>query len=134
MGLKYILDTHALIWYLEGNLRLGAAAKAAMDDPISDLILPIIALAEAVDIVDKGRTGITDVSVLLDRVLNDPRIEIHPLTFDVLKHSLAATAVPEMHDRLIVATALFLQSLGHQTALLTKDNQILASALVPVVW
>lgn len=134
MALKYILDTHALIWYLEGNLRLGAAAKAVMDDPASELILPIIALAEAADIVDKGRTRITDVSILLDRVLNDPRIEIHSLTFDVLEQSLAAAAVPEIHDRLIVATALRLQSLGHRVALLTKDNQILAAALVPVVW
>ncbi len=123
-----------MIWYLEGNLRLGAAAKAVMDDPVSELILPIIALAEAVDIVDKGRTRITDVSILLDRVLNDPRIEIYSLTFEVLEQSLAATAVPEIHDRLIVATALRLQSLGHGVALLTKDNQILTAALVPVVW
>ncbi len=134
MALKYILDTHALIWYLEGNSRLGSAATVVMNDSSSEMVLPIIALAEAVDIVAKGRTAIPSVSDLLGDITGDSRIEIHSLTFDVLEQSLTATAVPEIHDRLIVATALRLQSLGHQTALLTKDNQIVAAALVPVVW
>ncbi|MDB9307419.1 hypothetical protein PN471_01880 [Aphanizomenon sp. CS-733/32] len=31
--MKYVLDTHALIWFLEGNLKLGANAKAILCDP-----------------------------------------------------------------------------------------------------
>lgn len=63
---KYVLDTHALIWYLEGNPRLGQAARDVIDDADSELVLPIIALAEAVFIVEHGRTGIPDVQSLLD--------------------------------------------------------------------
>jgi PIN domain nuclease of toxin-antitoxin system len=47
MAHKHVLDTHALVWHLEGNPRLGPQAKKAIDDPLSNLILPIIALAEA---------------------------------------------------------------------------------------
>jgi PIN domain nuclease of toxin-antitoxin system len=106
MALKQILDTHALIWYLEGNPRLGNAAKMAMMNPLSEMVLPIIALAEAIDIVHKGRTRIPTVSDLLSEIISERRIEIYPLNYDVLQQSLTAAAVREMHDRLIVATAL----------------------------
>lgn len=58
MAVRFVLDTHALVWYLEGSTRLSAAAKSIMDDPASEMVLPAIALAEAVHIVDKGRTSI----------------------------------------------------------------------------
>ncbi len=31
----YVLDTHALVWYLAKDPRLGAQAEAIMDDPSS---------------------------------------------------------------------------------------------------
>jgi PIN domain nuclease of toxin-antitoxin system len=46
--MKYILDTHALIWFLEGNARLSPIVKAILSDASSELILPAIALAESV--------------------------------------------------------------------------------------
>jgi hypothetical protein len=42
-NMKYILDTHALIWFLEGNSRLGLNAKEILADSSSELILPAIA-------------------------------------------------------------------------------------------
>jgi PIN domain nuclease of toxin-antitoxin system len=134
MANKHVLDTHALIWYLEGNPKLGAAAQAVMDDPVSELALPAIALAEAMYIVAKGRTAIPTVPDLLNDVMGDDRIEILPLTLPILQESLRASGVPEMHDRLIVATALYLEGLGHTAAILTKDTEINASALVRSVW
>ncbi len=134
MATKYIVDTHALIWYLESNPRLGPAAKAVLDNPASELVLPAIGLAEALHIVEKGRTNIFSVAALLADVANDSRITLYPLTLPVLKVSLTATAVPEIHDRLIVATGLYLHSLGETVAILTKDNAIISAALLPVVW
>jgi PIN domain nuclease of toxin-antitoxin system len=46
--MKYVIDTHALIWFLEGNSRLGANAKAIISNPDSLLIIPATTLAEAV--------------------------------------------------------------------------------------
>lgn len=134
MANKYVLDTHALVWYLEGSSRLGSSAKTVMNDPASKMILPMIALAEAIDIVDKGRTKILSVTDLLNDTNSEKRIQIYPLTIAVLKQSLSAGTVPEMHDKLIVSTALHLQSIGNKIALLTKDHAIIASALVPVLW
>lgn len=134
MASKYIVDTHALVWYLESSPRLGLAAKAILDDPASELVFPMIALAEAVDIVDKGRTKIASVPILFNRVLGDPRIELLPFDLDTLQTSLQARTVPEMHDRLIVAARLLLQERGEKVAILTKDVSITNSALLPVIW
>ena len=134
MATKYILDTHALIWHLEGNKLLGAAAKRVIDDPASELVLPIIALAEAVFVVEKGRTAIPSVKDLLNDVKADARIEIHPLNEDILDESLSLTAVPEIHDRLIVATGVYLQTGGENIKILTKDNEIVLSKILKVTW
>jgi PIN domain nuclease of toxin-antitoxin system len=41
MANEFVLDTHALVWFLEGNARLGNDARAAMQDPATVLFLPI---------------------------------------------------------------------------------------------
>jgi hypothetical protein len=53
---------------------------------------------------------------------------------EVLQQSLQAEPVPEMHDRLIIATGLYLQSLGEQVEILTKDASMIDAALLAVVW
>ena len=134
MATKHVLDTHALVWYLEGNPRLGKAARAAIEEPDADLVLPIIALAEAAFIVERGRTAIPTVAALLQRVLGDGRIDIHPLTWDVFEQSLTLTTVPEMHDRLIAATALHLLEMGHAVTLLTADRVLATVQPALVIW
>ncbi len=130
----HVLDTHTLIWHLEGNPKLGNSARATLDDQNSRLVLPVIALEEAVDIVRKGRTSLNSVSELLQDVFDDTRIEIESLTVDILLESQNALVVPEMHDRLITATALSLEKQGFQVAMLTKDPDIIASSLVKIIW
>jgi PIN domain nuclease of toxin-antitoxin system len=134
MANKYVLDAHAVIWHLEANSRLSRTAKSILADPASDLVLPAITLAEAVYVVEKGRTRIPSAQALLDGVLADPRIDVYPLNLDVLLASVAAKAVPELHDRLLVSTALLLQSSGHVVSLVTKDQSIVHSGLVAVTW
>ncbi len=131
---KYVADTHGLIWYIEGNPKLGKQAKVVFDNSNSVLVLPIIALAEAIDVVQKRRTSIPDVLTLLNRVFADSRIVIEPLTIDILQESLNATAVPEMHDRFIITSALILEKQGFEVGVLTKDQSIIDSKLVTVIW
>lgn len=134
MATKYILDTHALIWHLEGNSLLGAAAKRIIGDPNSDLVLPVIALAEAMFIVEKGRSAIPKVQDLISDVTNDKRIDIYPLTAGILEESSSLTVIPEIHDRLILATGFYLQNLGEVVEIVTKDSEITASSVLPICW
>ncbi|HVK02560.1 MAG TPA: PIN domain-containing protein [Armatimonadaceae bacterium] len=131
--MKYVVDTHALIWYLAGNPRLGTDAARALSHPASELILPAIALAEVCWIVARRATGVAvgDVLAALDA---DPRLSIHPLDRAVIERSEALAGIAEMHDRQIAATALLLIDRGEAAALLAADANITASGLVPVVW
>lgn len=136
MAHKYILDTHALIWFLEGNKRLSQPAKLIMAASDTEMVLPLIALAESVIIIEKGWTTISDVSQFLTRVYADPRIEIYPLALDIFERSLTpeGMSIPEMHDRFIVSTGLHLKDLGHTVEILTKDESITDAGVLPVLW
>jgi PIN domain nuclease of toxin-antitoxin system len=132
--MKYILDTHALIWFLEGSTRLGANANAILSEATNELVLPAIALAEAVWIISRGKTSISSVETLLQIVNLDPRVVIHPLDQTVIEKTIQLSTINEMHDRQIVATALVIQAQGEKVALLTCDQNITAANLIPIVW
>jgi PIN domain nuclease of toxin-antitoxin system len=130
----YVLDTHALLWFVQGDQRLGARAAMVLADPLSNLRIPVIALAEACWIVEHGRTKIASVEDLLDAVDRDPRQAPVSFSREILNFGLGLLSIREMHDRQIVATALYLQAQGHQVTLRTRDENITAAGVVPVAW
>jgi PIN domain nuclease of toxin-antitoxin system len=136
MASSFVLDTHALLWFLEGNRRLGNRARRAIAAPENHLIVPVIVLAEASIIIEQRRTKIPSVAHLLETLGRDLRFEVYPLSLDVFRRSLSAEAgrIPELHDRLIVATALHLLALGQKVALITRDHSLSEADLLPVVW
>lgn len=136
MANKYILDTHALIWYLEGNPKLGQQAKITMDAADSLMVLPLIAVAEASFLIERGRIGIPSVADLLKDIFEDKRIEIFPLTWNVFERSLSAEGlrIPELHDRFIVSTGLHLQDLGDTVKIITRDQAITSAGVLSVLW
>jgi PIN domain nuclease of toxin-antitoxin system len=134
MATDFVVDAHALVWFLEGNSRLGSAAKSAMNDPASVLHLPIIALAEACWVVEKKRCAIPDMKDLLHDVDNDSRIILVPFDRHLLDFSCTLNSIQEMHDRIIAATLLALQATGVAASLLTRDPDIKASGIGPIIW
>ena len=133
--MTYVVDTHALLWFLIGSARLGAGTRKALEDPEQPFVLPATALAEACWIVERGRiptiAGPAQVIAALDA---DDRFTIAPLDRRVVERANGLTAIGEMHDRQIAATALLRIDRGERTALLTCDNDIAASEVVPIHW
>lgn len=131
----YIIDTHALLWYLDNSNRLGKRAGEILNDRSARFWLPAIALAEALFILEKGR-GQYSLSErrLLTSVRADSRIRTIALGQRILDLTLHCKSIDEMHDRQIVATALFIQSRGFDVAVLTKDADITQSGLVDCAW
>jgi len=74
------------------------------------------------------------VGTLLADVDADPRILVIPLDRAILDRAMNLATIPEMHDRLIVSTALLRAETGVPTAVLTCDTQITDAGLVPIVW
>ncbi|MDH6061951.1 PIN domain-containing protein [Chrysosporum bergii ANA360D] len=132
--MKYVIDTHGLIWFLEGNSRLSTTAKAILSQADAQLIIPTTTLAEAVWVVEQGKTSIPDPKDIISVVQADPRVVIYPFDQEVLAMTLKLSAINEMHNRQIAATAIILASKGEDVRLLTCDKNLTDSGLVAVVW
>ena len=129
--MRYIVDTHALVWYLIDDTRLGTGAKQVLDNPSTLLVIPTVVLAEAKHISERKRIPLS-FDEIMQTIAADPRITIFPLDVFVV------AGMPgnlDIHDALIVATAFAAQKLfAEEMAILTRDELITASRLLPVVW
>jgi PIN domain nuclease of toxin-antitoxin system len=127
----YATDTHPLVWLLEGNPRLSSAARSAFGEADAQMIIPSIVLVEIKFLFARRRITI-DVPMTLAHIAATPNCLIYPL--DELIVERLPTSL-NIHDAIIVATALVHQDvLGETIALITKDAEIVASGLVPVLW
>jgi len=133
--MTYVLDAHALLWFLEGNPKLGASAKEILSNNQATFVLPCIALAEVCRVISQGRSSLKNVSDLLAAVRQDQRISVMPLDMDVIERSLAPdlSSIKEMHDQLIVATGL-LVALHDTVKVVTSDRNIAGAGLLEVIW
>lgn len=135
MSKIFVVDTHTLLWFLDNYKKLGQVAAQILSDPHSLLILPAIALSEALFILEKGRTPFTITEQeLLQAVKDDKRFTVMPLDESVVRQTILCKSVPEMHDRQIVATALLAQAAGTPVAILTRDENIQNCGLVQTLW
>jgi len=128
-----VVDTHGLVWFLEGNARLGANAKAILDTTEDTLVLPATVIAEACWMIQRGKTSIPSTEALFTAIDVDARFQIVPLDRATIEKSNSLTSIPEMHDRQIVAAALLLIEAGETVSLITQDGIITASGLVSIV-
>ena len=120
----YVLDTHVLIWYFTGSRRLKMEIKEKIDETRSRggrLLVPTIVLAEALAIAEKGKVEF-DFEGLYHLTRKEEEFEIVSFSSKFLKRRLLKTKIPEIHDRIIVATAKF-----YRAGILTKDKIILKS-------
>ena len=80
------------------------------------MLIPTIVLAEALNIAAKERV-VFDFQQLYQLVRDEPEFEIAEFGVEIFDETLRVSAVPEIHDRVIVATARF-----YGADLLTKDG------------
>jgi PIN domain nuclease of toxin-antitoxin system len=69
MAEQFVVDAHALIWFLEANPKLGSAAQQALVDPSSRILLPAIALAEFVARGEKVALLTADANITTARIV-----------------------------------------------------------------
>lgn len=127
----YVLDTHALIWHLSSDSRLGGDASAALVDPTARIVIPAMALIEIAYLALRGR-----VPVSLDDVLQfislDPRCSIKAVD-EIVAAKLPAGL--NVHDAVICATTLAVsESEAEPVRLLSRDREIIASGVVSTIW
>jgi PIN domain nuclease of toxin-antitoxin system len=115
--MKFLLDTHVLLWAAGQPDRLPAAARRLLDDPRNE---PIFSSASLWEIAIKSGLGRDDFQVnarLLRRGLLDNGYGELPITSE---HAVAIDGLPPIHkdpfDRILVA-----QSMVEGITLLTSD-------------
>ena len=127
----YVLDTHPVVWFLEASPRLSTAAKAAMNDPTAEIVVPSIVLVEIKFLYAKKRTSI-NVEVVQRDLVTATNCVVYPLDEQVV--SLLPTSL-NIHDAIIVATALVYRDiLRRPVALVTKDSEITRLGSVQTIW
>ena len=127
----YVTDTHPFVWYLADDARLGSNARMAFDRADSGeatIIIPAVALAEAVYLAERGRIE-TKAELMFGIVENALNYRVYPLDLTIVKKSWELKKLLEIHDKSIVATA---KHLGFE--LITKDGKITGSGYVRTIW
>ena len=106
--MKYLLDTHALLWFLKGDKKLSAKARGLIDNPGNRKFLSIASLWEiAIKVSLRKLVLDKPFEKLFPEQLHFNRIEILDITVDNLAK---LTTLPFHHrdpfDRLIIAQAI----------------------------
>lgn len=124
--MKYILDTHTLIWFLQGNGALSQVAKRIIEETESQKYVSIGSIWEiAIKVsLEKLVLAKTLEDFLFD--LSQTKIAILPIK---LSHTLRLSKLEFVHrdpfDRLIIA-----QSIEENMEVLTQDTKFPAYNIV----
>lgn len=117
--MNLLLDTHALLWWLEENPTLSANARAAILNPKS---IVYVSVATAWEMSIKIASGKLTLSYPhgLERLFAENQLQVLPIE---LRHAIAAAELPKHHndpfDRMLIAQAQ-LESL----TLVTRDRAL----------
>jgi len=105
--MRVLLDTHALLWWLDGDKRLGKRARTAIADERTTVL---VSAASAWEITTKARLGklpgAVEVAADVGACLRSQRFDALDIT---MAHAQRAGALPGAHrdpfDRMLIAQA-----------------------------
>jgi PIN domain nuclease of toxin-antitoxin system len=124
-----VLDTHAWIWWRSDPSRLGRRAKKEIDGA-KRLGLSAISVWELSMLVRKKRLELDrDLLEWAEGALEDPRLELLPLTPAVAVLGSELEIQGDPGDRIIAATALLAGA-----TLVTKDARLQGYGPLKTVW
>jgi len=100
---RLLLDTHAFLWWVGDDARLGAAEREAVRDGGNDVLL---SAASVWEMAIKQALGRLQAPAAVSTVVDDLGIERLPIRFE---HAEATRLLPPLHrdpfDRMLVAQA-----------------------------
>jgi predicted nucleic acid-binding protein len=126
---SFVTDTQALVKFMMGKKVINDKSHRAYqsaDKGKATIIIPAIVLMEMLYLFEKNRI---DVGLLqTEELFKSQNYQFEPLNFDILKTASEINDIPELHDRLIAATARYLK-----LPLITNDPVIEDSKFVTIL-
>jgi PIN domain nuclease of toxin-antitoxin system len=127
--MKYLIDTHVFIWFMDGNSSFSPIAKSIMLDKNNEIVISIASLWEISIKTSIGKLPISRKYNEISDVLYDNLIEILPLTF---AHTVENNRLPFHHrdpfDRIIAAQAI-VENMDFISADAAFDNYFVGQAI-----
>lgn len=127
----YVTDTHAFVWFLAKDRRLGGKARGIFlqaDKGETQIVVPSVVLMETLRICEKHKVELKFVEVL-DKVRGALNYPVYPLDLKIVEECRGLPRQLDLHDRVTVATAKRLNA-----KVLTKDEDIAKFGQVGVIW
>ena len=122
----YVTDTQALVKFMMGKKVINDKAHEAFlsaDKGECTIIIPAVVLMEVLYLFEKNRI---EVGLLhTEDLLKSQNYQFEPLSLEILKTASEIDDIPELHDRLIAATARYLD-----IPIITNDPVIRESRFV----
>ncbi len=128
--MEYIADTVAIIRHFARAGRMGNRAGQILrnaDSGLNTIGISIISMVEILYLSEKNRIPL-DFSDAKNRLRNADNYKVIDLDLDIVEASKTIQGL-ELHDRLIVVAALFLN-----VPILTSDQMIKDADVVSVIW
>ncbi len=133
--MSVVADTHTIIWYLRSPEKLSTNAVTSLDNALNNgesIFISAISLVEMNYLVEKNRIPTSSLEQLL-QLIDDPLVNLFiiPLDTPVARAftQIPREIVPEMGDRIIAATSLYLG-----LPLVTKDHKIRNLSNIQTIW
>jgi len=128
--LEYLADTVAIIRYFSGSGYLPKKIKEiflSADEGENVISISIISIVEIMYLAERNKIKLNLVE-FKKKIENNPNYRIIDLDFDIIEVAKNIDGL-ELHDRLIVSTAKYLE-----IPIITSDEIITDSKIIEVVW
>ncbi len=128
--MNYLLDTHVLLWFINGDASLSKNAKAIIKNFDNNCFISIASIWEIGIKISLNKLQIDFDFKDLATFLTDNKIEILDIN---INHIEVLSTLPFLHrdpfDRILIA-----QCMVEKIALLTKDDAINLYKTIEIIW
>lgn len=132
--MRVLADSHAIVWHSRRSGRLSELAASALT-AAEETDGVVVSVASLIDLwyVTQTTKGVSDADLihLHEQIVASPNLSLHPIDEHVAEATMAIPRdkLADPWDRFIVATAKVLDA-----PLVTRDQEIRDSGLVPTIW
>jgi PIN domain nuclease of toxin-antitoxin system len=129
--MNFVTDTHALLWWFIDSPKLSPKSAEILqgcENGENIIFIPSIVIAEAFSIFEKKRIFF-DFKKLFKNIDESDNFVLIPLDYPILRKMIDVRDIPELHDKIIVSTALYLT-----LPLITKDKTIQKLPYIKTIW